>query len=122
MHIYEEGALQELTKEDNDYEEIFKISKIPQPSAKELLKYKLWLEQKYRSPYTGKPISLSKLFTSAYQIEHIIPQSRYFDNSFNNKVICESEVNTLKSNIMVDKAPASTPAPTQPAIFHLEPM
>lgn len=100
LRIYEEGALQELTKEDNDYEEIFKISKIPQPSAKELLKYKLWLEQKYRSPYTGKPISLSKLFTSAYQIEHIIPQSRYFDDSFNNKVICESEVNALKSNML----------------------
>ena len=100
LRIYEEGALQELTKEDHDYDEVSKISKMPQPSAKELLKYKLWLDQKYRSPYTGKPISLSKLFTSAYQIEHIIPQSRYFDDSFNNKVICESEVNALKSNML----------------------
>ena len=77
LRIYEEGALQELTKEDDQYPEISKISQMAQPSAKELLKYRLWLDQKYCSPYTGKPISLSKLFTSAYQIEHIIPQSRY---------------------------------------------
>jgi CRISPR-associated endonuclease Csn1 len=36
---------------------------------------------------------LSKLFTTAYEIEHIIPQSRYFDDSVSNKVICESVVN-----------------------------
>ncbi|RMG81358.1 MAG: CRISPR-associated protein Csn1, partial [Bacteroidetes bacterium] len=60
--------------------------------------YKLWLEQGYVSPYTGKVIPLSQLFTKAYQIEHIIPQSRYFDNSSNNKVICESAVNQLKDN------------------------
>ena len=41
-------------------------------------------------------IPLAKLFTPAYEIEHIIPQSRYFDDSFSNKVICEKEVNGLK--------------------------
>lgn len=51
---------------------------------------------KYRSPYTGEMIPLSKLFTPAYEIEHIIPQSRYFDDSLSNKVICESEINKLK--------------------------
>lgn len=45
-------------------------------------------------------IPLSKLFTSAYQIEHIIPQARYFDDSFNNKVICEAEVNGLKDRML----------------------
>lgn len=64
----------------------------------DVMRYKLWLEQKYRSPYTGDVIPLSKLFTPAYEIEHIIPQSRYFDDSLNNKVICESEVNKLKDN------------------------
>jgi CRISPR-associated endonuclease Csn1 len=54
------------------------------------------LEQKYRSPYTGNPIPLSRLFTAEYEIEHIIPQMRYFDDSFSNKVICESAVNKLK--------------------------
>ena len=64
----------------------------------EITKYKLWLEQGYVSPYTGLPIQLSKLFTTDYQIEHIIPQSRYFDDSLSNKIICESEINELKGN------------------------
>src|SRR5690606_34298236 len=61
-------------------------------------RYKLWLEQRYRSPYTGRVIPLSKLFTPEYEVEHIIPQSRYFDDSLANKVICESAINALKDN------------------------
>ena len=68
------------------------------PTRSEVLRYKLWLEQKYRSPYTGRIIPLGKLFTPAFEIEHIIPQSRYFDDSLTNKVICESAVNKLKDN------------------------
>lgn len=77
-------------------DDIIKISKLAQPTKTELIRYKLWLEQKYRSPYTGQMIPLGKLFTAAYEIEHIIPQSRYFDDGFSNKVICESAVNKLK--------------------------
>ena len=62
-----------------------------------MVKYKAWLEQNYRSPYTGQPIPLARLFTHEYEIEHIIPQSRYFDDSLQNKVICEAEVNRLKN-------------------------
>ena len=98
LRIYEEGALQELTRDDKDYDEIKKISRAAAPTQSELTRYRLWLEQKYRSPYTGRTISLSKLFTPAYQIEHVIPQARYFDDSLSNKVICEAEVNKLKTN------------------------
>lgn len=100
LRIYEEGALQQLTKENKGDDEIVKISQQAQPTSTQLKRYKLWLDQKYVSPYTGKTISLSKLFTSAYQIEHIIPQKRYFDDSFTNKVICEAEVNQLKSDML----------------------
>lgn len=98
LKIYEEYAIGNLDKEDEEYEFISKISKNSQPTKNDIIRYKLWLEQKYQSPYTGRIIPLSKLFTSAYQIEHIIPQSRYFDDSFSNKVICEAEVNKLKDN------------------------
>ena len=96
LKIYEEYAIDNLDKNDKDFDFISKVSKNPQPSKSDIVKYKAWLEQKYRSPYTGRMIPLSKLFTPAYQIEHIIPQSRYFDDSFSNKVICEAEVNQLK--------------------------
>ena len=95
LRIYEEGVLNSNTEIPDD---IAKISKTAQPSKSELIRYKLWLEQRYRSPYTGEIIPLSKLFTEAYQIEHIIPQSRYFDDSLSNKVICEAAVNQLKDN------------------------
>lgn len=45
------------------------------------------------SPYTGKGIPLSDLFSDKYDIEHIIPKGQFFDNSLGNKVICEAEVN-----------------------------
>ncbi|MBP1673114.1 MAG: csn1 [Bacteroidetes bacterium] len=96
LKIYEEFAVGNLTKEDSEYEFINKISKNANLTSSEILRYKLWLEQKYKSPYTGLIIPLGKLFTEAYQIEHVIPQSRFFDDSFSNKVICESEVNALK--------------------------
>lgn len=96
LRIYEENALDNLTKDDKDFDFISKISKSAQPSKADITRYKCWLEQKYRSPYTGEMIPLAKLFTSAYEIEHVIPQSRYFDDSFSNKVICEKEVNGLK--------------------------
>lgn len=95
LKIYEDGVLKSNIEIPDDIE---KISKASQPTKSEIIRYKLWLEQKYRSPYTGEIIPLSKLFTTAYQIEHIIPQSRYFDDSFSNKVICESEVNKDKDN------------------------
>lgn len=91
--IYEDGILNSGIEIEDD---ILKISKKAEPTKAEIQRYKLWLEQKYHSPYTGEIIPLSKLFTEEYQIEHIIPKSRYFDDSFNNKVICESAVNQLK--------------------------
>lgn len=93
LKIYEDGV---LSSESEIEEDILKISKTAQPSSADLKRYKLWLEQRYKSPYTGQIIPLNKLFTHEYEIEHIIPQSRYFDDGFNNKVICEAEVNKLK--------------------------
>ena len=95
LKIYEDGILKSDIEIDDD---ILKISKTAQPSPGDLKRYKLWLEQKYKSPYTGQIIPLNKLFTPEYEIEHIIPQSRYFDDSFSNKIICESAVNKLKDN------------------------
>ena len=101
FRIYEEYVLNSVEVPDDMMDVIkkFRESDIKKrPGKSEIMRYKLWLEQKYRSPYTGEIIPLGKLFTPAYEIEHVIPQSRYFDDSFSNKVICESEVNKLKSN------------------------
>ncbi len=103
FRIYEDNALHNENVPDDITEILAKFNqtdKAKRPTLSEVNRYRLWLDQKYRSPYTGEMISLSKLFTSAYEIEHVIPQSRYFDDSFSNKVICETEVNKLKSNLL----------------------
>lgn len=86
INIKIKEKLMELS-EDKTVEEVRFYSPIHQE------KYKLWQEQNYKSPYTGQSIPISKLFTKAYQIEHIIPKSRFFDDSLSNKIICEAVVN-----------------------------
>ncbi len=98
LKLYEEGVL--AATGNNLPEEISKISRLPQPTSAELKRYKLWLEQGYRSPYTNRIIPLHRLFTRDYDIEHIIPQSRFFDDSLSNKIICETVVNGHKGNRM----------------------
>ncbi len=106
LRIYEDGVFAGISDKEipEDIASIlkkFKDSDVKKyPSRSEVLRYKLWLDQRYRSPYTGRMIPLGKLFTAEYEIEHIIPQSRYFDDSFTNKVICESAVNKLKGNLL----------------------
>lgn len=97
LKIYEEGVYNNESNEKT-LDEIDTIRRKIQPSAGEIKRYKLWLEQGYISPYTGEVIPISELFTSNYEVEHIIPQSRYFDDGLSNKVICEAEVNSLKGN------------------------
>ncbi len=102
LRIYEDTALNSVDEPDEYVNDILKKFTDAKnlPSLSEIKRYKLWLEQHYVSPYTGQTIPLARLFTTDYEIEHIIPQSRYFDDSISNKVICEAEVNKLKDNAL----------------------
>ncbi len=95
LKIYEEGVFQnpQVSSAIVSEDDIKKIRNSNSLKKSDIIRYKLWLEQGYISPYTGRVIPLGRLFSEDYQIEHIIPQSRYFDNSLGNKVICESEIN-----------------------------
>ncbi|MCX6171612.1 MAG: type II CRISPR RNA-guided endonuclease Cas9 [Flavobacterium sp.] len=63
-----------------------------------LLLYKLWEECKKTCPYTGKPISVSQLYTGEVQIEHIHSWSRSLNDSFSNKTLCYADENRKKGN------------------------
>jgi CRISPR-associated endonuclease Csn1 len=82
------------------YKKNYSFPEFKEPSKSDIEKYRLWVEANHISPYTGKVIPLGKLFSEAYQIEHIIPRSRFFDDSFGNKTICEAEVNAKKDNML----------------------
>lgn len=66
-----------------------------------ILLYKLWEECKRTCPYTGKPISVTQLFSGEVQIEHIHPWSRSLNDSFSNKTLCFADENRKKG----DKTP-----------------
>jgi len=63
-------------------------------------KIRLYNEQNQRCAYTGEVIDIGRLLRDpkAYEIDHIIPYSISFDDSFNNKVLVTHEVNQLKGN------------------------
>lgn len=66
-----------------------------QPSEDEVLKYQLWEEQRRICLYTGNPINIEDFLGSdpKFDIEHTIPRSQSYDNSQENKTLCETEFN-----------------------------
>jgi CRISPR-associated endonuclease Csn1 len=91
-----------INKATTEHEQIRKLLHsefgISRVTRNDIIRYKLWKETDGISLYTGKTIEASKLFTKEYDIEHIIPKSRLFDDSFSNKTICERQLNIDKSN------------------------
>ncbi|TKT90941.1 type II CRISPR RNA-guided endonuclease Cas9 [Dyadobacter frigoris] len=77
---------------------------VKNPTRNDIIRFKLYDELKlnsYKDLYTNHYISPQELFTNKYDIEHIIPKSRLFDDSFSNKTIVPRSVNANK-----DKATA----------------
>ncbi len=83
---------------EEEFEILFKKNNSDFVKEADIEKYKHWAEQNYRSPYTGRIIKLSELFTENYEIDHIIPRAKFYDDSFSNKVVVEAEVNKFKNN------------------------
>ena len=52
----------------------------------------------YKDLYTDTYISPDKIFSNEIDIEHIIPQSRLFDDSFSNKTLSYRKDNLKKGN------------------------
>jgi CRISPR-associated endonuclease Csn1 len=66
----------------------------------ELAKFKLWKECNRISPYTGRVITLGKLFSPEIEIEHILPYSKTMNNEYGNLSLCESSVNREKGKML----------------------
>ncbi|MFK8289615.1 type II CRISPR RNA-guided endonuclease Cas9 [Capnocytophaga canimorsus] len=83
-----------INKAKTEHEKIDKILKsefgLPNPTRNDIIRYRLYEELKangYKDLYTNRYISSEKLFSKEIDIEHIIPKSRVFDDSFSNKTI-----------------------------------
>ena len=71
------------------------------PSRNDIIRYKLYRELEkngYKTLYSGTYIPQEKLFGKDFDIEHIIPQAKLFDDSFSNKTLEVRHINIEKSN------------------------
>ena len=70
-------------------------------SRNDIIRYKLYEELKmngYHTLYSDTYIQREKLFSKEFDIEHIIPQAKLFDDSFSNKTLEVRQVNLEKGN------------------------
>lgn len=100
---------EEMTKsinESNNLHEKYKVELekefgIEHVSRNDIIRYKLYQElaaNGYHTLYSDTYIPKEKLFSKEFDIEHIIPQAKLFDDSFSNKTLESRQVNIDKSN------------------------
>lgn len=95
----EKGQKENRANNDRIMERLKKEFGLLSPTGQDLIKLKLWEEQDGVCPYSLKPISIERLFEPGYtDIDHIIPYSLCFDDTYNNKVLVMSSENRQKSN------------------------
>lgn len=86
-------------------ERVFKILQnefgIKNPTRNDIIRFRLYKELKnrgYKDLYTDTYIPREILFSKQIDIDHILPQSRLFDDSFSNKVVVYRKDNLKKGN------------------------
>ena len=70
-------------------------------SRNDIIRYRLYLELEangFKTLYTQTYIPREKLFSKEFDIEHIIPQARLFDDSFSNKTLEARSANIEKGS------------------------
>lgn len=84
-----EGIMERLRKEFG----------VRSPTGMDLVKLKLYEQQQGICMYSLKPISISRLFEPDYvEVDHIVPYSISFDDSYKNKVLVLAAENRDKGN------------------------
>lgn len=95
----EKGQKENQAKNERIMDRLRNEFGIIQPTGRDLVKLKLWEEQDGICPYSLKAIELNRLFDVGYtDIDHIIPYSLSFDDSYNNKVLVLSSENRQKGD------------------------
>ena len=100
----ERKKLEKLMKENQEYNERIAAYlkdelKIISPTGQDIVKYKLWKEQDGICPYSLTTLEINRLFEPGYcDVDHIIPYSISFDDSYKNKVLVKSNENRQKGN------------------------
>lgn len=88
------------------HQKIFKILQnefgIKNPTRNDIIRFRLYEELKnngYKDLYTNTYIPREILFSNQIDVDHILPQSRLFDDSFSNKTVVFKKDNLDKGNM-----------------------
>ncbi len=94
-----ERGIEERTAAKNHLrDEMRDLLKVADVSGEDLLRYELWKEQGGKSLYTDAAIPIQAVLATdnRVQVDHILPWSRFGDDSYINKTICLSGENQDK--------------------------
>ncbi|MCD8237256.1 MAG: type II CRISPR RNA-guided endonuclease Cas9 [Prevotellaceae bacterium] len=95
-------AISKATKEQDEIRKLLqKNFGIAYPTRNDIVRYRLYEELKdngYKTLYSDSYIPREKLFSKDFDIEHIIPKARLFDDSFSNKTLEKRDVNIEKGD------------------------
>lgn len=95
-------AISKANSQNEQYVSILKnVFHISKPTRNDIIRYRLYEELKdngYKTLYSNTYIPREDLFSNRFEIEHIIPQSRLFDDSFTNKTLETHDANIAKGN------------------------
>lgn len=69
------------------------------PTRNRIQRYKMWRQFDKLCPYCGETITDAEFKNGEAEIEHIIPQSVLFDDSFSNKILAHHKCNSDKNNL-----------------------
>lgn len=95
---------EEREKRNQEYVNVLKENGILKPTGQEIIKYRLYEEQFGKCAYSQKSLEAefgnlkNLLQNNNTQIDHIIPFSKCFDDSLNNKVLVLTSENQNKKN------------------------
>lgn len=89
----------ENQKNNNDARKEVEEIKGSTATGQDIIKMRLYKDQRGDCPYCGLPLDSSMIFEVGYaEIDHIVPYSKCFDDSYNNKVLVHSWENQHKGN------------------------
>ncbi len=98
-----ERGIEKRNKQKDKLKELFAedVGRAPEDGDRgkeELLRYELWREQNGRCLYSDASINPTQLVAAdnSVQVDHILPWSRFADDSFTNKTLCTAAANQNK--------------------------
>lgn len=93
-------GIRRATEDNDEIRELLKSEfGIKKPTRRDIIRYNCWVEQGQQCVYSGDAIGRSQLFAGElFELDHIIPRARMFNDSKANLVLVKSSENKAKSD------------------------